>query len=165
MPISRPSTSRKPKAIRLGSPVIARYADYVPEFQRTKRTSAQQAGISFEKSVLKKLTAIYGKVEASPWLYYKTPRRSGICQPDALLWLADDHICIVEIKLSWMRPVRQKLMQFYGPVVAAIYKDVKLSYLQVYKNAKPASHKKALSIYRLDELTVGKYKECQWLGI
>lgn len=64
-----------------------------------------------------------------------------------------------------MRPVRQKLMQFYGPVVGAIYKDVKLSYLQIYKNAKPASHKKALSIYKLDELVAGKYKECQWLGI
>lgn len=165
MPTFRPSSRKSKPTIRLGSPIVARYADYVPEFQKTKRTSAQQAGISFEKSVIKKLTAIYGKVEASPWLYYKTPRRSGICQPDALLWLADDHICIVEIKLSWMRPVRQKLMQFYGPVVSAIHKDVKLSYLQVYKNAKPASHKKALSIYKLDELPVGKYKECQWLGI
>ena len=160
-----PTKYRRPAPIRLGSPVVARYADYVPAFQKTKRTAAQQAGISFEKTVLKKLALIYGKVEASPWLYYKTPKRSGICQPDALLWLAPDHICIVEIKLSWMRPVRQKLMQFYGPVVAAIHKDVKLSYLQVYKNAKPSSHKKALSIYKLDELVAGKYKECQWLGI
>lgn len=160
------ASKRKPTApIRLGLPIAARYADYVPDFKKTKRTSAQQAGISFEKAVLKKLTAIYGRVEASPWLYYKTPKRSGICQPDALLWLADDHICIVEIKLSWMRPVRQKLMQFYGPVVSAIHKDVKLSYLQIYKNAKPSSHKKALSIYSLDTMPIDKYKECQWLGI
>jgi hypothetical protein len=156
---------KRPAPIRLGSPVEGRYADFVPEFEKQKRTAAQQAGISFEKAVLKKLTSIYGKVEPSPWLYYKTPKRSGICQPDALLWLADDHICIVEIKLSWMRPVRQKLMQFYGPVVAAIHKDVKLSYLQIYKNAKTGSHKKALSIYALDGMQPGKYKECQWLGI
>ena len=160
------ASKRKPTApIRLGLPIAARYADYVPDFKKTKRTSAQQAGISFEKAVLKKLTAIYGRVEASPWLYYKTPKCSGICQPDALLWLADDHICIVEIKLSWMRPVRQKLMQFYGPVVSAIHKDVKFSYLQIYKNAKPSSHKKALSIYSLDTMPIDKYKECQWLGI
>jgi len=155
----------RPAPIRLGSPVVGRYADYVPEFQKTKRTAAQQAGLSFEKAVLKKLKAIYGTVEASPWLYYQTPKRSGICQPDALLRLADDHICIVEIKLSWMRPVRQKLMQFYGPVVAAIYPDAKLSYLQIYKNVKPSSHKKSLSIYGLDAMPLGKYKECQWLGI
>lgn len=161
----RASARKSAAPIRLGSPVVARYADYVPDFKKTKRTAAQQAGLSFEKAVLKKLTAIYGKVEASPWLYYKTPKRSGICQPDALLWLADDHICIVEIKLSWMRPARQKLLQFYGPVVEAIHKDVKLSYLQIYKNAKPASHKKALSIYALDAIPLGKYKECQWLGI
>ena len=156
----KPSTFPK-----LGSPVIGRYADYVPEFERGPRTSAQQSGISFEKAVTKKLTSIYGKVEASPWLYYKTLKRSGICQPDVLLWLTDTHLCIVEIKLSWMRPVRQKLMAFYGPVVQAIYPNATLSYLQVYKNAKPDSHKKSLSIYKLDEIPTGKYKECQWLGL
>jgi len=50
-------------------------------------------------------------------------------------------------------------------VVAAIHKDATLSYLQIYKNAKTASHKKALSIYGLDAMPQGKYKECQWLGI
>ncbi len=150
---------------RLGAPVVARYADYAPEFAEQKRTAAQQAGISFEKVVQKKLAALHGKVEPAPWLYYKTPKRSGVCQPDALLWLADDHICIVEIKLSWMRPARQKLVAFYGPVVGAIYKEARLSFLQIYKNAKPASHKRALSIYKLDEVPPGKYKECQWLGI
>jgi hypothetical protein len=40
---------------RLGSPVIGRYADYVPEFERSQRPAAQQSGISFEKAVIKKL--------------------------------------------------------------------------------------------------------------
>lgn len=150
---------------RLGTPLIARHADYVPEFEATKRSAAQQAGISFEKAAVKKLTAIYGRVDPGPWLYYRAPKRSGICQPDALLWLSDAHLCIVEIKLSWMRPARQKLMQFYGPIVQAIYPDASLSFLQVYKNAKPASHKKPLSIYKLDAIPISKYKECQWLGI
>ncbi len=151
--------------MKLGSPVVARYADYVPEFPKQKRTSAQQAGISFERAVHKRLVALHPRVELSPWLYYRTPRRSGICQPDALLWLADDHICIVEIKLSWMRPVRKKLMEFYGPIVQAIHPCVTLSYLQVYKNAKSSSHKRPISIYNLEEIPMAKYKECQWLGL
>ena len=157
--------SRRPSPVRLGSPLVARHADFVPDFEKGPRTAAQQAGISFEGAVLKKVKDIYGKVDPSPWLYYKTPRRSGLCQPDGLLWLADNHICVIEVKLSWMKPTRQKLMQFYGPVVAAIYPHACLSYLQIYKNAKPGSHKKALSIYKLDEMRMGKYRECQWLGI
>ena len=156
---------RRRPSPKLGAPVTARYADYAPDFGEQKRTAAQQAGISFEKAVCKKLAAIYGKVEAGPWLYYKSPKRSGVCQPDALLWLTDDHICIVEIKLSWMRPARAKLLDFYGPVVQAIYNDAKISYLQVYKNAKSDSHKRPLSLYKLDAMPEGKYKECQWLGI
>jgi hypothetical protein len=81
------------------------------------------------------------------------------------LWLADDHICIVEIKLSWMRPVRKKLLEFYGPIVQAIYPEARLSFLQIYKNAKPQSHKKPISIYALGGLPTNKYKECQWLGL
>lgn len=151
--------------MKLGSPVVARYADYVPQFPKQKRTKAQQAGISFERAVQKRLTFLYSKVESSPWLHFKTPRRSGVCQPDALIWLSDNHICIVEVKLSWMRPARKKLLEFYGPIVQAIYPDATLSYLQVYKNAKSSSHKKPLSIYKLEEIPPTKYKECQWIGL
>jgi len=151
--------------MKLGSPVVARYADYVPQFPKQKRTKAQQAGISFERAVQKRLTFLYPKVESSPWLHFKTPRRSGVCQPDALIWLSDNHICIVEVKLSWMRPARKKLLEFYGPIVQAIYPDATLSYLQVYKNAKSSSHKKPLSIYKLEEIPPTKYKECQWIGL
>lgn len=151
--------------MKLGSPVVARYADYTPQFPKQKRTKAQQAGISFERAVHKRLQALHSRVEVSPWLHFKTPRRTGICQPDALLWLTDDHLCIIEVKLSWMRPARKKLMEFYGPVVQAIYPDVKISYLQIYKNAKPYCHKKPLSIYKLEEIPISKYKECQWTGL
>ena len=151
--------------MKLGSPVVAKYADYAPQFPKQKRTKAQQAGISYEKAVHKRLVATYPRVEVSPWLYYETPKRSGICQPDALLWITDDHLCIIEIKLSWMRPARKKLLEFYGPIVQAIYPGVTLSYVQLYKNAKTSSHKKPLSIYKLDEIPRTKYKECQWLGL
>ena len=151
--------------MKLGYPVAARYADYIPQFPKQKRTKAQQQGISFERAVQKRLASIYGRVEIGPWLYFQTPKRSGICQPDALVWLTDEHLCIVEVKLSWMGPARKKLLEFYGPIVQAIYPNVTLSYLQIYKNAKTSSHKKPLSIYKLDEIPLTKYKECQWIGL
>jgi len=75
-----------------------------------------------------------------------------------------DHLCIVEVKLSWMGP-HARNRKFYGPIVQAIYPNVTLSYLQIYKNAKTSSHKKPLSIYKLDEIPLTKYKECQWIGL
>lgn len=151
--------------MKLGPLLVAKYADYVPVFPVQQRTAAQRAGISFEKAVQKRLQLLHKKVEPGPWLYYKSARKSGVCQPDALLWLADDHICIVEIKLSWMRPARKKLLDFYGPIVQAMYPEARLSFLQIYKNAKPQSHKKPISMYALGGLPINKYKECQWLGL
>lgn len=151
--------------MKLRPPIAARLADYAPVFPPQVRTAAQRAGISFEKAVQKRLQLLYKKVDVAPWLYYKAANKSGVCQPDALLWLTPQHCCIVEIKLSWMRPARKKLLDFYGPIVQAIYPKAELSYLQIYKSAKPDAHKKSLSIYTLDQIPVGKYKECQWLGL
>ena len=151
----------------MGKPAYseARYADYVPVFPTQQRTAAQKAGISFEKAVIKKLTFLYGEVKPGPWLYYRTPKKAGVCQPDALVELPDNRLCVVEVKQSWMRPVRQKLLNFYGPIVELIHPDKKICYLQVYKNAKPSAHKKPVSIYELELLEPNKYKECQWLGL
>lgn len=151
--------------MKLGRPLTAKYATSVPDFGEQKRTAAQQAGINFERAAAKRIKLLHKKVEHGPWLYYSTPRRSGICQPDLLVWLADDHILIVEAKLSWMRAARPKLLDFYGPIVASIYPNATLSFLQIYKNAKNGCHKKPVSIYELSTLKPGKYKECQWLGI
>lgn len=142
------------------------YAPYKPEFGKASLTAAQRAGISFEKAVQKKLTFLYPKVECGPWLYYKTKRTANVCQPDALLWLTDNHLCVVECKLTWVASARAKLKDFYCPIVQHIYPDAQISLLQVYKNAKPQSHKRAISMYELAEkLTPGKYKECQWIGL
>lgn len=142
--------------------LVAQYADRIPEFEKRERTSAQQAGLNFEKAVVTRLTSLYEKVEAGPWLYYNAGRgASGICQPDALVWLPDNRLCIVECKLTWVRAAREKLLKFYGPVVQAIHKDAQLSYLQVYKNPKRGCHKKTVSLYELEtELKIGAYKEC-----
>lgn len=141
--------------------VSAKYADYVPEFQECERTSAQKAGLKFEKDVIQRLQSLYTRVEPHPWLYYKTYKTSGVCQPDALIWLDENLLCIMECKLSWMRMARSKLLNFYGPIVQSIYPNTELCYLQIYKNWRKGCHKRTLSLYELDKLKAGQYKECQ----
>ncbi len=149
--------------MRLAGNILARYADYVPEFPERSQTSAQKSGLAFERNVIKRLQSLHEKVEPGPWLYYKAGRLSGICQPDALVWLSENLLCVVECKLSWVRGARDKLLRFYGPIVSAIHKDVDLCYLQVYKNARRGCHKRSVSLYELENLKPGVYKECQVL--
>lgn len=151
--------------MKLGLPLTAKYANFTPFFPEQQRTAAQRAGLSFEKAVLKRLKHLHSKMEPGPWLYYKSSKKSGLCQPDALVWLSPDHILIVEVKLSWVRKARLKLMEFYRPVVGAIYPEASLSCLQIYKNSNKSAHKKPVSIYDLESIKPKQYKECQWLGI
>ncbi len=144
-------------------PLLARYVDYPPEFPERAQTSAQKAGLAFEKAVIRRLQSLHTRVEPGPWLYYKVRGFSGICQPDALVWLDEKLLCVVECKLSWMRGAREKLLKFYGPIVSTIHKDVDLCYLQVYKNSRKGAHKRTLTLYDLPTLTAGQYKECHHL--
>lgn len=150
--------------MKLQGPIVARYLDYVPVFEEQKRTAAQREGLRYEAAVLRKLKLACPKMEASPWLHYKASNKSGICQPDALLWLGPDLICIVEIKLSWRAQARSKLLDFYGPVVQAIYPAANICYWQIYKNASTKSHKRKLTIYALDKHKSGVYRECHHLS-
>lgn len=140
--------------------LTAKYADYAPTFPEQKRTTAQQAGLNYEAAVLRRLKSLHTRVEDHPWLYYKSPRASGVCQPDALVWLDEKHLLVVEVKLTWVRGARDKLLKFYGPILSVIYPDVEISYLQVYKNAKRGCHKRTVSLYELETIKPGAYKEC-----
>ncbi len=146
-----------------GRIIDARYATYVPDFPEQERTHAQRSGLAYEAAVIKRLRALHPKVEAHPWLYYKIPGKSGICQPDALVWLDQHRLLLVEVKLSWVRGARSKLLDFYGPIVQHIHPKADLSYLQVYKNTKRGAHKRTLSLYELETIANGAYRECQHL--
>ena len=121
------------------------------------------AGIRYEKAVLARLKGLHERTTDHPWIVYKAAGGSGICQPDGLVWLTNNHLLVVEVKLSWVRAAREKLIHFYGPLVQLIHPEVTLSYLQIYKNGKRGSHKKPVSIFALDTIQKGKYKECQTL--
>lgn len=141
--------------------LTAKYAEYVPVFAEQKQTHAQKAGLKYEKDVVKRLDLLYPKVEKGPWIYYKQGPKGSICQPDALVWLRPDFVCIVEVKLSWVRSAREKLIKFYGPIVQALHPKAEVCYLQVYKNHKRGAHKRNVSLYELENLQPGIYKECQ----
>ena len=147
--------------MKLGPLLIAKYADYAPNFPEQKRTAAQLAGLRYEAKVLKQLAQLYPKVEASPWLYYKTAKTSGVCQPDGLIWITPGLLCIVEIKLSRQASVRSKLVNFYGAILQAIHPSASLCYLQIYKHTKRNALKRKLSFFKLDEIKQGTYRECQ----
>ena len=151
--------------MRLGPQLTAKYATYIPDFPKVERTAAQLRGLAFEAAVKKRLKILHRKTEPGPWLYYSAPSKSGVCQPDVLVWLSDDHILIVEAKLSWRRTARKKLMEFYLPIVQVLYPKASLSCLQIYKNGHKSAHKKPISIYDLATIKPGKYRECHWLGL
>ncbi len=114
---------------------------------------------------MKRLKLLGHEVKPGPWLVYKFAKKSGICQPDGLLWLSPTHCCILECKLTWKSTVRRKAVELYGPIVQALHPEAQISYLQVYKNSRKSAQKKPVSIYNLASLVPGKYKECQWLGV
>lgn len=146
-------------------PLTVEYLNEEPQFADQRRTAAQQAGINFERRVATKLAHLYKQTVNGPWLKYHCPKKRGICQPDILVWLTPKHLLVVEVKLSWMPQARLKLRTFYGPLLQKLHPEAKLSYVQVYKNWKKGCHKKPLSIYALDEIKEGAYKECQFLGL
>lgn len=146
--------------MEFGGPLTVRYADYVPVFPDRTLSAAQKAGLKFERNVVRRLDLLHERVQKGPWFYYQSPAASGICQPDALVWLAPTHILVVEVKLTWVRAAREKLLKFYGPIVQAAHPRAELSYLQVYRNYKKGCHKRTVSLYELESIPCGAYKEC-----
>jgi hypothetical protein len=145
-------------------PTSASFTMSAPVFPAQMRTAAMRAGLRYERAILRKLKLMYPGTKTSPWILYKSPGKSGICQPDALVLLPSNHIILIEIKLSRMAPVRQKLMKFYGPLVQLLYPSCTISYLQIYKNARRGAHKRPVSFFDLENLKPGVYRECQLLA-
>jgi len=141
-----------------------RYADYAPVFPAQVRTAAQKAGLRYEAAVVRRLKTMFKDVREGPWILYKAANKSGICQPDALVWLDGKFVLVVEVKLTHQSPARSKLVDFYGPLVQELHKSADVAYLQVFKNTKPAAHKRLVPFYEIAEhMKPGKYRECQIL--
>jgi len=157
---------RRPRIRKLGLPLKAAFAPQPPEFpDAPPPTHAQQAGLNYERAVIKKLTKLFDKVQPHPWIVYSASNCRGICQPDALVLLPDDHLLIVEIKLSHVREARNKLVHFYKPLVEYLYPTKTVTCLQIYKNSRRYAHKHPLNIYSLeDTLKKGRYHECHFVG-
>lgn len=149
---------------RLLRPLQASYAAYTPVFEKTPPTNAQRAGLRYERQVVSVLQKLYPKSEFHKWIAYKAANKQGICQPDGLLWLPDNKLVVVEIKLTHVRKAREKLIHFYGRLVEYLHPNQKICYVQIYKNWRPACHKNPLTVDTLSEIKAGQYKEIQLLA-
>lgn len=133
-----------------------------PSFPKGQHTAQQLAGLRYEKRALRRLASLYD-LEKSPWLSYVAANKTGICQPDGIITLADNHLLVVEIKLSHVWIARQKLRDFYRPIVQALYPGCYISTVQVFRNSSGRAHKTLLSINDLSKISVGTYRECHLL--
>jgi hypothetical protein len=133
-----------------------------PVFPKQKHTAQQLAGLRYEKRALRRLASLYN-LEKSPWLSYISGNREGICQPDGIITLAPDHLLVVEIKLSHVCAARQKLRDFYRPLVAALNPGCRVSTIQIFRNPSSRAHKTLLSHNDLDKINPGTYRECHLL--
>lgn len=151
---------------KLRPPISCDYAKYAPVFAEQRKTGAQLAGGRYERQIIKRLSETFNHltVEDHPWLVYKCPAKQGICQPDALLWTNPTHCIIVECKLTWQRGARDKLVNFYGPLVTALKPDVVTSYVQIFKHLQSGSHKRQLKFADIPYITEGTYRECHSLA-
>lgn len=148
--------------MKLRPPIECVRLNEAPVFPKQKHTAQQLAGLRYEKRALRRLASLY-PLEKSPWLSYIAANRAGICQPDGIITLAPDHLLVVEIKLSHVNMARQKLRDFYRPLVKALHPECHISTLQVFRNPSGRAHKTLLSVNDLDKISPGTYRECHLL--
>lgn len=101
-------------------------------------------GLSFERKVYQALKdALPSKgflVERNPWFRYQgADKIDHFCSPDILITdLEDAYTMIVEVKLSWVPNVLDKLRDLYCPVVGRAL-AIPVKPLVVAKNSAPSA--------------------------
>jgi hypothetical protein len=105
---------------------------------------AAREGLRFERKVFSELRkALPDKgflVERNPWFRYRKPDGTEhFCSPDILVTVREDgYIAIVEVKLSWVPNVLDKVRNLYCPVVQRAL-DVPTKGLVIVKNSGPGA--------------------------
>lgn len=105
-----------------------------PTFLRdNKPTRIQRKGLLYEKKVARALVewaAPDDLILWGQWIYWDR----AVCQPDLILIPPRGPVVVVEVKLTYKRPVEKKLREVYGPAVDRIFAGRGVSYAQIYKN-------------------------------
>jgi hypothetical protein len=97
-----------------------------PKFPRQKLTTAQRAGLVYQRKVTSALHTLAPKhidIKPTPWFSYCDATHGennwAICSPDILLIDQQfEYIIVIEIKLTFTPLAFQKLHDLYCPVVA-----------------------------------------------
>lgn len=102
-------------------------------------TAAQKAGKRFEKKLLAKLKDLpLVRVAIAPWIQYQNELKLCFCQPDAILWLPNDAIVIVEAKLAHTADAYWQLRHLYEPVIRRMNPESKVYLLEITRSFDPA---------------------------
>lgn len=89
-----------------------------PDFQYVvKPSSAQAAGLRYEKKVQALLGETFPGFIPGPWFVYRdSPTRAKkLCQPDGI-WVSSAGVFIFEVKFRWCAEAWWKMKRLYAPV-------------------------------------------------
>jgi hypothetical protein len=111
-------------SVRLIRPPLlsAERCDPVFKSPRTSRLSTAQAnGVRYERSAGKAVAILAKRIgatlERNPWFRFTDANGPGACSPDALLWLDQLALIVVEIKYTWTPTAQSKMQGLYLPVI------------------------------------------------
>ena len=130
------------------------------------RGLAAKAGLRYEERVHKELlwhcqrgNAI--RVEHNPWFNFHDVFGTSNCSPDFLLWLANDKVIVIEVKLTWVAVAAHKLTDLYAPVIGhALQGEANgISPLVICRNI---TREAPTASYSLREALASPFRLLQW---
>lgn len=141
-PPSRTKAAKFLKVRQIVEPVsfAALRADPPSFATRSKLTSSQARGKTFERKVIKELARAIKAGElppgtellVGPWINFTDENGPGICQPDAILLTASS-VLIIEAKLKQSARAIFQLCGLYSPLVKVLWPRPTHLLLEVFK--------------------------------
>lgn len=139
---------------------------------RTPRPSrlspAQAAGVRYEAKVRRAITALAKKigatVEPNPWFRFVDSVGPGACSTDALLWLDQLAVIIIEVKYTWTPTAQTKMQGLYIPVVNKALEPPIIRSLIICKTLIPGAPKPIDSLGDGTQFSAHIAPTYQWLG-
>lgn len=130
-------------------------------------TSAQKAGLRYEKKIILELVDMLQKlIHVAPTIEYEDAAGLGYAIPDAVI--SDNHgICVVEIKYQHMPDAWWQLRKKYEPLVRHIHPDKKIHLVEICRSLDcampfPEPLKVVESIAELRDMESGSLGVLQW---
>lgn len=147
------------------------------QMPRSRHTSAQSAGLAYERKVISALAdglVLSGcgfDLSHNPWFEYNTAQGRGYCVPDAMLSMQSgeyvDTIFVIEVKLTYVPDAIEKLDSVYCPIVRKAFNSSAVVPIVICKNLVPQAPRAMPTFFgavAYAETDEDKFALVQWLG-